>query len=604
MLHHSQRLDLNQVIENVYPPEIILKMIDDKIELRKYAEHTAAKVLNSSTVKIDFSLSHEPEDYYVAINTSESESWKHAMNCEIESMQRFGVFNRVDRCYAKGRQILGCKWVYKRKTNEFGIVYRYRSRLVCQGFRQKPFDSYDPDETFSPVVHKDSLRLFLSVSAAQNLTIYQADVKAAFLQAPLKEKIYMKCPPGYETYDEHGEEQVLELNSAVYGLKQASACFWTAVHTHLLKNGYTPTLGDPCLFSKIFENGKQIMVCCYVDDLTYAAPDQETADLFLKTMRERFVIDEDEGKPISWLLGMAIKQDCDRGTVNMSMEVMITKLAHSVLTSEEIVRSNKVRTPMLVTPLLKQTTRTVPQADFDYLSIVGSLLHITNCVRCDIAYAVGALARHSLTVGSVHVNAVKRVVKYLYNTRQLGITYYRNVTEVNKPIIYEHAEHPLNNGTNLLQTFVDSDYAMDQTRRSTMGKVVMLNGGPISWGSVLGKTVATSTCEAEVNAAVSAVKDAIHLRHMLADLKLMGRETPLQIAEDNSACIAQAEAGLRHVRNAKHYEVKLRFLQQHVFDKNVEFVYCPTNDQLADLFTKPLDESKFLFFRDAIMKQV
>ena len=97
MLHHSQRLDLNQVIENVYPPEIILKMIDDKIELRKYAEHTAAKVLNSSTVKIDFSLSHEPEDYYVAINTSESESWKHAMNCEIESMQRFGVFNRVDR---------------------------------------------------------------------------------------------------------------------------------------------------------------------------------------------------------------------------------------------------------------------------------------------------------------------------------------------------------------------------------------------------------------------------------------------------------------------------------------------------------------------------
>ena len=91
---------------------------------------------------------------------------------------------------------------------------------------------------------------------------------------------------------------------------------------------------------------------------------------------------------------------------------------------------------------------------------------------------------------------------------------------------------------------------------------------------------------------------------MLADLELMGRETPIQIAEDNSACIAQAKAGLRHVRNAKHYEVKLRFLQQHVYDETVDFVYCPTDEQLADLFTKPLDEQKFVYFRDCIMQQV
>lgn len=60
-------------------------------------------------------------------------------------------------------------------------------------------------------------------------------------------------------------------------------------------------------------------------------------------------------------------------------------------------------------------------------------------------------------------------------------------------------------------------------------------------------------------------------------------------------------AGIRHVRNAKHYEVKLRFLQQLVVDKDVEFVYCPTNHQLADLFTKPLDEAKFVYFRDQVL---
>jgi hypothetical protein len=58
--------------------------------------------------------------------------------------------------------------------------------------------------------------------------------------------------------------------------------------------------------------------------------------------------------------------------------------------------------------------------------------------------------------------------------------------------------------------------------------------------------------------------------------------------EDNTACIAQAGTGLRHVRNANHYEVKLRFLQQLVVDKAIKFKYCSTNEQLADLFTKPL----------------
>jgi hypothetical protein len=60
--------------------------------------------------------------------------------------------------------------------------------------------------------------------------------------------------------------------------------------------------------------------------------------------------------------------------------------------------------------------------------------------------------------------------------------------------------------------------------------------------------------------------------------------------EDNAACIAQAATGLKHIRNAKHYEVKLKFLQQRVVDREVDFVYCPTEDQLADFFTKPLDK--------------
>ena len=322
----------------------------------------------------------------------------------------------------------------------------------------------------------------------------------------------------------------------------------------------------------------------------------------MDVLRERFVIGPGEGEPIEWLLGMAIQQDMEAGTVRMDMETAITKLAHGVLTEEELTKASTIDYPMLVTPLIKLQEREVDKSVFDYLSVVGSLMHFANCVRCDIALAVGVLARHAMAPGAAHVKAVKRVVQYLYATRSSGIIYTRPPRGAsNVPIMYEGAQHPLDNGANKLQTFADSGYAGDITRRSTMGSVVMLNGGPISWSSVLGKTVATSTCEAEINAAVAAAKDALHLSNMLRGLDIERTAQPLQIAEDNAACIAQANAGIKHVRNAKHYEVKLRFLQQLVVDKKIKFKYCPTDLQLADFFTKPLDKTKFTYFRKQIM---
>jgi len=258
-----------------------------------------------------------------------------------------------------------------------------------------------------------------------------------------------------------------------------------------------------------------------VDDLTFAVSDEATAAAFMAELRERFVIEECEGASIDFSLGMEIVQDLKAGTVFMNSELMVTKLALGLLSPEEIVKSSGVHYPMLVTPLLKLSERIIPAETFDYLSVVGSLLHIANTVRCDIACAVGILARHSATPGPQHVHAVKRVVMYLYNTRSFGITYHRNTSTPNVPRIYEGAMHPLDNGSNRLQVFTDSDYAMDSTRRSTMGNVIMLNGGPIAWSSILGKTVATSTCEAEVNAAVVSAKEAVQLSRLLSDLGLM-----------------------------------------------------------------------------------
>jgi hypothetical protein len=597
------------------------ELLGDRIRMIKFGEKHGHQLLSMSVKTtppttanyIDWHISPEPEHYKHTLEEvcPEHAEWKDAMDEELLSMRRFEVYEQVSiNKIPKGRQVLGCKWVYKRKRDQHGNIVKYRSRVVALGFRQRPYDSFIPEETYSPVVSKDSLRLFLSICAKQNLTIYQADVKAAFLQAPLKEEIYMQAPPGYREKDEDGFDVIWKLKKAVYGLKQASSCFWNAVNSHLVKLGFHSLTGDPCLFQKSLPNGKKIIVCCYVDDITYAVSDKETGDEFLSSMRDRFFIGKDEGNPIEWLLGMSIQQDLRLGVVHMNMSSMIDKLANLVLTKEERVKSTSIDFPMLPTPLPKLVDREVSVTTFDYLSVVGSLLHLANCVRCDIAFAVGCLARYSMTPGKAHVKAVKRVVQYLYNTKELGIAYYRDNKSNETPNViqdiqvYENGLHPNDQdklANNASVTYADSDYAMDYTRKSTMGIVVMLNNGPISWTSVLGKTVATSTCEAEVNAAVSAVKDSLHFKLMMLELGLAKDTDPILLMEDNSACIAQAEGGIHHVRNAKHYEVKLRFLQERVLNKEIKFVYCPTNDQLADFFTKPLDLIKFLGFRNKLM---
>ena len=174
---------------------------------------------------------------------------------------------------------------------------------------------------------------------------------------------------------------------------------------HLISKGFEPLLGDPCLFKRIYSDGSEIFAAVYVDDITFACAGDAARDAFLAEIRERFVVADGEGAPIEYLLGMAITQDLVAGTIKMSMELPIIKLCLSVLSNEELVKSESVDTPMLPTPLRKESSRVVPKSEFDYLSVVGSLLHIANCVRCDISYAVGNLAR--LSVASSSPESVK-----------------------------------------------------------------------------------------------------------------------------------------------------------------------------------------------------
>ena len=218
---------------------------------------------------------------------------------------------------------------------------------------------------------------------------------------------------------------------------------------------------------------------------------------------------------------------------------------------------------------------------------------------------MGILARHANAPGAEHVKACKRWMHYLWCTRTWGITYSKDEkAEPNTTQIYANAIHPLDpNKEQGFTVFADASYADSPTRRSTLGHVVMMNNGPVSWSSTLMKTVALSTAESEIGSAVESAKTGVHLRLMVSELSRR-RPQKVIIMEDNTAAISMAGQGIRHVRNAKHFEVRLRYLQELVDEGKLELRHVSTNEQLGDSMTKPLDETKFEYFRSILMKDM
>ena len=115
------------------------------------------------------------------------------MNDEIESLKAHGVWELVES--PKDSKIVDSKWVFKTKRDVNGEFERCKARLVAQGCSQHFGQDYD--ETFSPVVRFESVRLLLALAVQCHLKLHQMDVKTAFLNGELKEDIYMKQPEGY-----------------------------------------------------------------------------------------------------------------------------------------------------------------------------------------------------------------------------------------------------------------------------------------------------------------------------------------------------------------------------------------------------------------------
>nr|GEW54675.1 retrovirus-related Pol polyprotein from transposon TNT 1-94 [Tanacetum cinerariifolium]GEW60581.1 retrovirus-related Pol polyprotein from transposon TNT 1-94 [Tanacetum cinerariifolium] len=170
------------------------------------------------------------------------------MQEELHQFIRLDVWELVPS--PDGIKPLTLKWLFKNKHDEENTIIRNKTRLVVRGYRQEKV--IDFEESFALVARMEAIRIFLAYAAHKGFTVYQMDVKTAFLHGSLKEGVYVCQPEGF--IDSDHLSHVYKLKKALYGLKQAPRAWYDELSAFLLQNGFSKGIIDPTLFTRRFDD--------------------------------------------------------------------------------------------------------------------------------------------------------------------------------------------------------------------------------------------------------------------------------------------------------------------------------------------------------------
>ncbi|GJV63634.1 retrovirus-related pol polyprotein from transposon TNT 1-94 [Tanacetum coccineum] len=365
------------------------------------------------------------------------------MQEEIHEFDRLQVWDLVPP--PDFAMIIALKWIYKVKLDEYGDVLKNKARLVAKGYHQE--EGIDFEESFTPVARLEAIRIFIANAASKNITVYQMDVKTAFLNGELKEEVYVSQLEGFVDLDH--PHHVYRLKKALYGLKQAPRAWYDTLSRFLLAHGFSKGVVDPTLF--IWKIGKHTLhVQIYVDDIIFASTDPRDCDRFSNEMSSKFQMPM-MGQ-MSFFLGLQISQNPRGIFINKS------KYANEILKKFDFHKSDPIDTPMVERLKLDEDLFGIPIDHTRYRSMVGSLMYLT-ASRHDLVFSVCMCARYQSKPTKNHLDVVKRVFQYLQGTINMGLWYPKDIAmALTAYAVANHAEQVENEVVKLY--FVRIEYQL------------------------------------------------------------------------------------------------------------------------------------------------
>jgi hypothetical protein len=435
--------------------------------------------------------------------------------------------------------------------------------LVAQGFSQIPGQDYS--KTFSPVMHLDSLHTLIALAAMLDLEISQMDIKGAYLNGTLEE-IYMKQPEGFSD----GTGRVCRLIHTLYGLKQSGREWNKTISSYLTSIGFTRLSTEHAIFI-CCDSSEFDIVAIWVDNFFNIHTSVLQKENLQNEITKRFEATY-QGEP-KLLLGIEFHRNRDTHSITISQNQYISK----IISHFHLADCQPISTP------LPPSIQYQPAMDNDafedpslYRSAIGSLMYAAIATCPDIAYTVHSLSQFNVKPSRVHWNAVKHIIRYLQGTKSLGITYAMDSGYADL----------------ILTAFSDSDNGKSFHKKAISSGVILLASGAIKWIAEKQPIITLSTMEAEYVAANAVARSAKWTTQFIAELGFC-QEHPVDLFIDNQTAKKIAKNPELHKRS-QHINKQYHWIREQIELGFINLSWVPTDENLADIFTKSLATPQFI----------
>jgi len=275
---------------------------------------------------------------------------------------------------------------------------------------------------------------------------------------------------------------------------------------------------------------------------------------------------------LNFFLGLQVKQ------VKQGIFLSQAKYCRELLKKFNMENCKEASTPIATGCCLDVDETGVDVDQTKFRQLIGSLLYLA-VSRPDIMFSVCLCFRFQAKPKESHYMTAKIILKYLKETTEVGLWYPSEVS------------------LNLVGYFVYDFAGCKVDRKSTSGTCHLLGSSLISWNSKKQSCVALSTAEAEYIAAGSCCAQTLWIKHQLSDFGLNLSKIPLLC--DNTSAINLTKNSVQHSRT-KHIEIRHHFIRDHIINGDCEIQFVDSENQLADLFTKPLNKERFNFLKNEL----
>ncbi|MCO5550984.1 hypothetical protein L7F22_004479 [Adiantum nelumboides] len=392
-----------------------------------------------------------------ALNSDGASAWIEALHAELAALHQCHTWTLVPR--PPHNNIIGYKWLLKRKLRPDAFVERYKAPLIARGFTQHP--GVDYNDTYSPILGMLSFCLLVAISTSFDLPLHHFDVITAFLHGMLDEEIYMHKPPHFIDSD-HPISPLISL-IPITPLMFVACIAPSMASSKALVNGISactiisPTMvGITCLVIPISMHFIVHLVLLFwglfVDDIPVVASHPAIIDIVHDMLASDFPI-SDKG-PMDFFLGISVLRDPHDCFIKLCQSHYIMQtLEQSAMHS-----ANGQPTPLALNAKLAPELHPYTKADatalqdFKYNKLLGQLRYLITCTRMDLCYAMHILSRALQLPRHIHRQAALRCLRYVKHTMHYSSTFH-------------HQDGPL-----AFTGYVDADWAaQDPLRHSTSG---------------------------------------------------------------------------------------------------------------------------------------